>query len=356
MNKFSKEYFLSLQSSWEFLKSTNLPVFIYGMGDGALKILKVFDEYKIACSGFFASDEFVRGHFFEGHKVHKLSEIEECVDEFVIVLAFACGYESLLARVQDIAKKHILIAPDVPVIGGGLFTKDYFCDNFSKIEQVYSILADDISKQVYINTIAYKITGNIDFICDISTTPNEAYNNIIRPGIEEVFLDLGAYNGDTVLEFIEHTKGCYKQIIALEPDKRNFRKLNENTIGLSNITSMNVAGWIKDETLIFSNSTGRQSMIAKKGVEISARSVDSILNGKKATFIKYDVEGAENEAIRGSINTIESFKPKIKVALYHRNEDIFSLPLLVNEINSDYKLYIRKFPYIPAWEVNMFCI
>ena len=142
---------------------------------------------------------------------------------------------------------------------------------------------------------------------------------------------------------------CYTKLLR-------FRKLNENTIGLSNITSMNVAGWIKDETLIFSNSTGRQSMIAKKGVEISARSVDSILNGKKATFIKYDVEGAENEAIRGSINTIESFKPKIKVALYHRNEDIFSLPLLVNEINSDYKLYIRKFPYIPAWEVNMFCI
>ena len=49
------------ESCWEFLRKTDLPIFIYGMGDGALKILSVFEKYHIPTAGFFASDEFVRG-------------------------------------------------------------------------------------------------------------------------------------------------------------------------------------------------------------------------------------------------------------------------------------------------------
>lgn len=353
---FSKDNFLSLESSWDFLKNTKLPIFIYGMGDGALKILDKFKKYSISYCGFFASDEFVRGHYFEGHKVHTLSEVENEVDEFVIVLAFACGYESLIKRVVELSKKHTLIVPDVPVIGGGLFTKQYLSDNFDKIEEVYNLLSDEKSKEVFKNALAYKVTGRIEYLIDISTPPDEVYTDIIKPDNNETFVDIGAYNGDTISEFIENTNNNYNEIYALEPDKKNFKKLKKNSEGIENIEIFNCAGWNEDTTLIFSKNSGRQSMIAKQGVEIQARSVDSILNGKKATFIKYDVEGAEREAISGSTNTIINFKPKLKIALYHRNEDIFEIPLIIRNINSDYKLYMRKLPYIPAWEVNLFCI
>ena len=326
------------------------------MGDGALKIMRVFNEYNIPLAGFFASDEFVRGHYFEGHKVHKLSEIENAVDDFVIVLAFACGYDSLIKKIVSLSKKHILIAPDVPVLGNGLFTKTYLNDNFKNLETVYNLLSDEISKQVFINTLKYKITGNINYICDISTPPKEAFDNVLKLNNNEIFVDLGAYNGDTVCEFVEFTSGNYKKIYALEPNKRNFRKLCENASNFKILELFNVAGWKEDTTLTFSKNSGRQAMVAKEGVEISARSVDSILNGEKATFIKYDVEGAEKEALTGSINTIKCFKHKLKVALYHRNEDIFELPLMIKQINPEYNLYLRKSPYIPAWEINLFCI
>ena len=110
---------------WDFLKSTDLPVFIYGMGDGALKIMSVFERYGIPIAGFFASDEFVRGHVFQGHLVHTLSQIEALIDDFVIVLAFAAGYQSLYDRINEIAKRHTLLAPDVPVAGDTLFTYEY---------------------------------------------------------------------------------------------------------------------------------------------------------------------------------------------------------------------------------------
>ena len=89
---------------------------------------------------------------------------------------------------------------------------------------------------------------------------------------------------------------------------------------------------------------------------IEARSVDSILGGQTATLIKMDVEGFEREAIWGAEHTIEHYTPKLMVSLYHRNEDIFELPLLIKRLNPNYKLYVRHQLYIPAWETNLYAI
>lgn len=356
MTDFSFEYYKNLESSWEFLKKTDLPVFIYGMGDGALKILKQFDHKGIACGGFFASDEFVRGHYFEGHLVHKLSEIENNVGEFVVVLAFAAGYKSLIDKIIDISSKHILFAPDVPVFGENIFTKEFLEENFDKFEKVYEMLEDEKSKKVFKSTIEYKITGRINHLIDNFTDVSEAYQNILGLSRNETYIDLGAYRGDTIEEFLKYTSNSYERIIALEPEKRNFKKLEQCVLNLKNTEIFNCAAWKYDDTLTFSYNPGRQASLDKKGKAVQARAVDSILSGDKATYIKYDVEGSENEALLGSKYTIEKFNPKLTVAIYHRSEDLFEIPLLIKKFNPSYKLYLRHFPYIPAWEVNLFAI
>ncbi|HOC33943.1 MAG TPA: FkbM family methyltransferase, partial [Ruminococcus flavefaciens] len=133
------------QSCWDRLKAEERPIFIYGMGDGALKIMNVFKQRGIAVSGIFASDDFVRGHSFEGFRVHKLSEIEEAVDDFVVVLAFAAGYQEIVDKIHEIAEKHTLYVPDVPVVGTGLFTYEYCKEHEEQIQKVYDSLADDYS-------------------------------------------------------------------------------------------------------------------------------------------------------------------------------------------------------------------
>ena len=70
-------------------------------------------------------------------------------------------------------------------------------------------------------------------------------------------------------------------------------------------------------------------------------------------YIKYDVEGAEKEALLGSVNTIKAHKPALLVSAYHRSEDIFELPLMLNTLEPSYKLYLRRYPYIPAWDLNI---
>ena len=342
---------------WEKLAAETRPIFIYGMGDGALKIMAVFREKGITLSGIFASDDFVRGHYFEGYKVHKLSEIEEMVDDFVVVLAFAAGYQEIVDKIQSIAERHTLYVPDVPVAGGGLFTYDYCKENAEKIQAVYDMLADDYSRKVYANIINFKISGRIEYLSSVTTPKEEIYRSIIRPHENEVYVDLGAYNGDTIKEVLEFTKGRYNSIYALEPDRKNFKKLAKFVDGMSHVFAYNAAAWCVDTELPFSNKAGRQSAIsASSETYIAARSVDSVLGRKAATIIKMDVEGFEREAIWGSANTIRHFAPKLAVAVYHRNEDIFELPLLIRHLNPKYKLYLRHRLYIPAWETNLYAV
>lgn len=342
-------------SCWENLKHEKRPVFIYGMGDGALKIMYVFNKYKIPVAGFFASDEFVRGHEFCGHLVHKLSELEEKVDDFIIVLAFAAGYQSLYEKIKNIAKKHTVIAPDVPVAGDGLFTYEYCLENAAEIQQVYDMLADDDSKKVFADVMNFKISGKIEYLDRCTSEKSSVYNDIIRPSSDETYIDLGAYNGDTVSEFISYAKD-YKKIIALEPDSKNFKKLVRNTENFSNIETHNAVAWNCDTCIPFDSRNGRQSSVKKSGVLSQARSVDSILDGSEAGIIKMDIEGAEYQAIKGAENTIRRHSPKLMISLYHRNEDMFKIPLLIQSINPDYKFFIRHQLYIPAWETNLYCI
>jgi hypothetical protein len=69
-----------------------------------------------------------------------------------------------------------------------------------------------------------------------------------------------------------------------------------------------------------------------------------------------DIEGAEYEALKGSKNTIMKNAPKLMISLYHRNEDMFEVPLFIKSLNPDYKMFIRHQLYIPAWETNLYCI
>ena len=108
--------------------------------------------------------------------------------------------------------------------------------------------------------------------------------------------------------------------------------------------------------MIFNNKAGRNSAIAESGVQTQVAAVDTILCGTAAGYIKADVEGADYHTLLGMKNTLKSFKPKLNFSAYHRFEDIFKLPLLINELNPEYKIYLRHHPYIPAWDTNIYCI
>ena len=73
-------------------------------------------------------------------------------------------------------------------------------------------------------------------------------------------------------------------------------------------------------------------------------------------YVKYDVEGAETEALLGSRDTIRRHSPALLVSAYHRSADLFRLPLLVHDLNPAYKLYLRRMAGVPAWDINLYAV
>ena len=185
------------ETVWERLKAETRPIFLYGMGDGAVRILSAMRTYQIPVAGIFASDEFVRGHDFAGYPVRKLSELEAELDDFVIVLAFAVCSPQMIDRVRMLGERYQLYVPDVPVIGGGLFTRAYCDEHEEEIQAVYQSLADERSRQIYANIINFKISGNPAYLMDQVDSKDEVWNRVLQPTNHEIYVDLGAYNGDT---------------------------------------------------------------------------------------------------------------------------------------------------------------
>ena len=70
------------------------------------------------------------------------------------------------------------------------------------------------------------------------------------------------------------------------------------------------------------------------------------------------LEGVEKEALLGARKHLVpdggGALPKLLVAAYHHDEDIFRLPLMLWQLQPQYKIYLRKHPYVPAWEINFF--
>lgn len=343
------------ENVWDYLSKSDKPIAVYGTGNGAQKIMETLEAHGGKVSDIFASDEFVRGHSFLGFKVMKYAEICEKYEDFIVVLGFATHLDSVLGKIRQISLQHPVFAPDVPVAGNGLFTIDYVKKNEEKFDFVYSRLADDESRRVYLDIINFKISGKIKYLFDSFCDKENIYRDILKLKSNETIIDLGAYDGDTIREFTDFTSGRYKHIYALEPDAKNYKKLIKNTADMKNITAFNMGAWDKRDILIFDKKAGRNSKLSSEGIPVEVTDIDSLIDDN-ITMIKMDIEGAELHALEGAKKIIEKNKPKLYVCAYHRNEDLFSLPIKILQLNENYKIYFRHSKYIPAWECNFYCV
>lgn len=346
--------FIKEKNVWDTLKDSDKPLVLYGMGLGAEKIMSELEQRGMRADDIFASDEFVRGHSFKGYKVLRYSEVCEKYKDFNVVLCFASRIDEVIDRIAEIDGEHTVFAPDVPVAGGGLFTREYITENEEKFEKAYSLLADEESKRVYKDILNFKVSGKIKYLLSSFCDKSKVYSDILNLNENEEIIDLGAYDGDTIREFTAATGGKYKHITALEPDKKSYKKLLKNTDGMKNISTLNMGVWSKRDTLIFDAEAGRNSKLSAEGVSIEVTDIDSL--NIAPTFIKADIEGSEMKALEGAEKTIKKYLPKLYICAYHRNEDLFALPLKIKELSEKYKIYFRHSKYIPAWESNFYCV
>ncbi len=348
---------------WQHLVRTDKHVVMYGMGNGADKILAVCERYGIVVEEFFASDEFVRGQMFHGKTVWKFSDIVAQYGEqnIIVLVAFASCKPTVMEQIAAVARICETYIPDVPVRGETLFCAAYEEAHRKELEAAIACLADERSREVVRGVLEFRRTGRIDPLFATADAPDTVLDALLHTERYRTVVDAGAYDGDTARDLIARCPNI-ERVFAIEPDRRNYRKLLSyaQSETRAQILPVAAAAWDKNERLIFDDSGNRNAGLAEDGsrrrIEIQGRRIDDIAGDAPVDFIKYDVEGSEKQALTGSEGIIRRDLPDLLVSLYHRTEDLHALILQVRAMCPEHRLYVRRYPYIPAWDLNLYAI
>ena len=222
----------------------------------------------------------------------------------------------------------------------------------NEILQVYDLLAEEKSKEIYVELLANRLAPQLKRktypeLC----SPLDYFNGEIFPVTDtECFVDCGAFDGDSIRNFL-CTAHDFERIDAFEMEGKNFQRLEQYTASLDKemqgkIVCHHQGVWHERAVLSYGNeekSSGEAYSMFKTSNQnqVTADRLDHILAGEKVTFIKMDIEGAELNALKGACGILKEQHPKLAVCLYHKLEDLWEIPMFVQSVSKNYRMGIR---------------
>jgi len=233
-----------------------------------------------------------------------------------------------------------------------------------QMPSAYALLSDDASREEFRAQIRWRCLMDYDCL-PAHDPPADMYfpPDLVRLSSDEVLVDCGAFDGDSIKPFIERVDGRFRRIWAVEPDPANLRSLAECIAAFpsevaARISVLPYALGRESGTVRFTADGAVNSQIASNGVgmEVTCRALDELLSGDECpTIIKMDIEGAETEAIPGAAKTIARCRPILAICAYHRCDHLWRIPMLLRAANPDYRIFLRRYAE-ECWETVYYAI
>lgn len=227
--------------------------------------------------------------------------------------------------------------------------REYAEEFEGKEKEILELLEDEQSKRIVTLRTQFYRTGNLKYIMEMPVDTNQYFNTEYYKNIgdNEIYVDCGAYIGDTVQEFIQCVNNHYDKIYAFEPDMGNYTKLVENvkTDSYQNIETYSIATGEKEGEIFFNECNTGGSYVSENGNrKVRVVKLDDFIH-TKITWLKMDIEGAEMDTLRGAEKLILENKPKLAICIYHKCEDLFTIPQYLHSLVPEYKFKIRQHKY-----------
>lgn len=271
--------------------------------------------------------------------------------------------------------------------------ENYFINNLIEFEKTFYWLDDDESKKRYIHYIAFKslnsflarlrfnwdtfqknmalvqsqlqknnstlniknFTHPVDLLHDTNDTSGMvqifideqyAYKDIITVQENDIVIDCGGGSGDTSLYFC--AKGA-KLVYVYEFLTSNLNRIKKhrqaNPEHEHKIHIIDNAVWNTSNTKLSFVELGNASKVGEEHQypnKTETLAIDELAkkqNLDRVDFIKMDIEGAEIPALEGAKEVIQTFKPKLAISVYHKNDDLITIPALIKQYNPEYKFF-----------------
>ena len=330
-------------------------IWIFGAGNFAKDLCKVIQQNGFIVQGFVVSNT-VQDKVFE---LPVVSLKEFCFDKKKIQLVFGVfnretPFDKLKGSMKENGFDSIFMPWDIYTQFGEflgwrfwLSSSNLIINSLPKIKRVFNLLEDEASKQCLLNICAFRLGVN-DSYASFKHSDNQYFNQITLEALNNSpvkYVDMGAYNGDTVIELSK--KSNLVNAYLFEPDFNNFNNLVESVSQLK-IKSLCFPLGVSDsyKILSFSSGNGEACTISDDGnMHIATASLDEILINHDVNFIKMDIEGAEALALIGAKKIIKKCRPILAISYYHKPDDIWEIPLLLEKQCENYKFYLRQHLY-----------
>ena len=235
------------------------------------------------------------------------------------------------------------------------FRRDYQLFK-SEYEFFESSLSDEISKATWSNLKHLRLTGEFLDLANFPKSQGVHYfpEFLIFDETQEVFYDIGSFDGETSKDFMNACK-TYKKIYAFEPNPKNFATIREKFNGYSCFEIIGLGVSNVNELLGFEQDLGSASHFDKNAnLKVQTATLDS-LELYPPTFIKMDIEGMERLALEGGENVITKYRPKLAISIYHLFDDVRVISGLIFKMLPNSRVYIRHYSE-GTDETVLFCI
>lgn len=224
-----------------------------------------------------------------------------------------------------------------------------FTEHLEDFEWIYHNLRDNRSKKILVNILYYWLMsdpGKIEQIYD--RTFSQYFDlDLVKCSKDEVFVDIGGYTGDTLASYARtFGKNTYKRLYCYEIVPADIEYIEENIkrLQLDNVVLRKKGASSKSGTMYLTdNVLSSVSHLSESGsIAVPIVKIDDDIE-EDVTFIKMDIEGAEEDALLGCLEKIRKNHPKLALSVYHNHKDMWKLPKIIHDVDPSYKFYLRYY-------------
>jgi len=341
-------------------------LFLYGAGHFGRVAADALAHCGIVPKAFIDRDPTKEGSECSGIPIIGLDTVhsDQVGKSLVVVTVYNCV--AVLADLRRRGIDAITYAQLAAVLGGpltpycGIQNPAVLWEHESAVRAAMALWADEKSRLEYFAQLRW--SHDLDpMSLPTPGSPRDTYfePSLVRFGSDEVFIDCGAFDGDSVSAFKQRCPH-YKALVALEPDPRNrahfVRRFGgEAAMHAESISVLPYAVSDRHETVMFDVTGTAGSAMAASGLQVEAAPLDDIVAEMKPTFIKMDIEGAEPKALAGTANIMRYLKPQLAVCLYHDRRHLWQIPLQIAQAQPEYRLHLRRYAD-ECWELICYAI
>jgi FkbM family methyltransferase len=217
-----------------------------------------------------------------------------------------------------------------------------------EIKRAFQLFTDDEARRQYVAHLRFRL--HLDYAALPASSDGDYFPvdvvGQLSPNI--TFVDCGAYDGDTIRRFLRQQHGAFERIHAFEPDETTCRRLRAYVESLgtgvaSRIHVLQAAVGSRRQSARFISTGGTGSAIGGAGdSEVDVVALQDVIQDEEAPlYIKFDVEGAESEALAGAERLIRRSRPILAVSVYHRPNDLWEIPAYLHSLDLGYNLSLR---------------